>query len=487
MNMMGMRGTPERCMWRAAAIVVACALLGTGCASALAITVRKAGPAPTCVTPGPDRDLLVGVALSGGGSRAALFAAAGLEALARVRAPGGGSVLEQVAYLSSVSGGSVAAGYYASHKPPQGTPVLASDGALSDAYQAFFARFKEQVSQNIEGALIRRQLSSFRWLNSNLAARSLFEVLTERVLGQITFAELAEREARGDSPRLIVNATLYNNGRRLALTTLPPDAMQYDFVQDLERALARRGQTAEIPPVLVKRWETLLPATPLEIGVDPCPVQLAAAVTGSASFPPLIGPITFRVGEEEQYWHAGDGGLYENQGIESVMFALLKKLQEKKARRALVIAFESSYPFSVGFRQLSRRAEPFTLFNYDFSRIPSIMEERATAYQLLFFRSLQIEGVFPDDQTARVVWVRHTDAEWKPDLSDLPESCRKEKPPLASPEAVVERLAEIPTRFKFASECDRQLLVTAGAKVVAQRQQEIQDFLAGRAPGQEHR
>jgi hypothetical protein len=111
------------------------------------------------------------------------------------------------------------------------------------------------------------------------------------------------------------------------------------------------------------------------------------------------------------------------------------------------------------------------------------MEERASAYQLLFFRTLQIEGVFPDNQTVRVVWVRHTDAEWKPDLSDLPESCRKEKPPLASPEAVSERLAEIPTRFYLASECDRQLLVTAGAKVVAQRQQEIQDFLAGSAPG----
>jgi hypothetical protein len=348
MNIMGRRGTPERGKWRPAAIVVAWALLGTGCASAVAVSVPRAGPATTCVTPGPDRDLLVGVALLGGGSRAALFAASGLEALARVRASGGASLLEQVAYLSSVSGGSVAAGYYASHKPPQETPVLGSDGALSDAYQAFFARFKEQVTQDIEGALIRRQLSAFRWRNSNLAARSLFEVLSERVLGQMTFAELAEREARGDSPRLIVNTTLYNHGRRLAFTTLPPDAMQYDFVQDLERSLARRGQTAEIPSVLVKRWETLLPLTPLEIGLDPCRVQLAGAVAGSASFPPLVGPITLRVGEETQYWHAGDGGLYENTGIESVLFALLKKLQEKKARRALVIAFESSYPFSVG-------------------------------------------------------------------------------------------------------------------------------------------
>jgi len=44
----------------------------------------------------------------------------------------------------------------------------------------------------------------------------------------------------------------------------------------------------------------------------------------------------------------------------------------------------------------------------------------------------------------------------------------------------VERIAEIPTRFKLVSECDRQLLMTAAAKVVAQNKQEIDDFLVGR-------
>jgi hypothetical protein len=93
---------------------------------------------------------------------------------------------------------------------------------------------------------------------------------------------------------------------------------------------------------------------------------------------------------------------------------------------------------------------------------------------------MQIEGVFPDEQTVRVIFLRHTDSKWKDDLSDLPEVCRQESPPLDSPTAVVERIAEIPTRFKFVSECDRQLLMTAAAKVVAQNKQEIEDFLAGR-------
>ena len=271
----------------------------TGCASALAVRVPKAGPDTACITPTPARDVLVGVALSGGGSRAALFGAAGLEALGRLPAPDGGSVLEQVAYLSSVSGGSVAATYYASQKPPREIPVQTPEGTLTAEYETFFADYHEKLSQDFEGALLRRQLLSFRWLNSSLAARSLAEVMAERLVGQTTFAQLAQREARGDSPRLIINTTLYNSGRRLALTTLPPDASRYDFYADLRASMTRRGLTAAFPPAFLQRWEKLLTLTPLELGIDLCPIRLAGAVAASASFPPLVGPITFRLGEEE--------------------------------------------------------------------------------------------------------------------------------------------------------------------------------------------
>jgi hypothetical protein len=458
-----------------------CAVILTGCALALAVRVPKAGPDTACITPAPARDVLVGVAMSGGGSRAAIFGAAGLEALGRLRAPGGGAVLEHVTYLSSVSGGSVAATYYASQKPPQETPVLTPEGALTDDYQAFFTGFTENVSQDFESALLWRQLLAFRWLNSSLAARSLAEVMAQHLLGLTTFADLAQREARGDSPQLIINTTLYNSGRRLALTTLPPDASHYDFYKDLRASMAQRGSTAAFPLAFLKRWEKLLALTPLELGIDVCPIRLAGAVAGSASFPPLVGPITFHVGNEDIYWHTGDGGLYENQGLESLLFVFLKQLQEKTARRALIIAFDSSFPFDVGERQLTRRAQPFSLWNYDYTRIPSIMEQRASTYQALFLRSMQLEGVFPDNQTVRVMQLRHTDAEWQPDLSDLLAVCRQADPPLDSPTAVVEHIAEISTRFWLASACDRQLLAASAAKVVAQHQQEIVEFLEGRA------
>jgi hypothetical protein len=104
------------------------------------------------------------------------------------------------------------------------------------------------------------------------------------------------------------------------------------------------------------------------------------------------------------------------------------------------------------------------------------MEERVTSYQALFFRSLQMEGVFPDSKTVSLIVLRHTDAKWATDLSDLPPACQEEAEPLRTPQEVRERIAEIPTRFGVRPE-GRQLLASAAAKLVAERRGEILEFL----------
>jgi hypothetical protein len=449
----------------------------SGCASAHVVTVKRATADVPCMRPVPEQDLLVGVALSGGGSRAALFGLSGLEALAELRAADGASVLGKVSHLSSVSGGSLAASYYALKKPGREVAILKPDGSLSDAYRTFFTQYRADLGQDFETPLIWNQLLSFRWINPALAARSLAEILRDRLFGKATLGEISEREARGDSPGLIVNSTLYNNGRRFAATVLPTEAFDYDFFADLEKSLRSRGREMEPAPYIQKRWARLRPMTPLEIHMDPCPLPLAGVATASASFPPLVGPITLQVGGDETYWHAGDGGLYENNGAETLLLMYLKQLQAKRTKRALLIAFDSSFPFAVGERRLGLRSLPFSILNFDFSRIPSIMEERATTYQALFFRSLQIEGVFPDNKTLGVVALRHTDAKWAEDMSDLPPACKAEPEPLKTPQQVVERIAEIPTRLVISSECDRQLLATAATKLVAEHRSEILDFI----------
>jgi hypothetical protein len=454
------------------------AFLLTGCASASYYTVPRAETAGACEETVPEHDVLLGVAISGGGSRAALFGVAGMEALAGVRMPNGRSLIEKIDHLSSVSGGSLAATYYALKKPGRDVDVLNADGTLSPGYRAFFDQYRTALSQDFETSLIWRQLLSFRWVNSALAAKTLAEILQGKLFGDARYQDITAREKAGDSPGLIINTTLYNNGRRLAMTGLPGEAFDYDFFAELERSLAARGRVMEPAPFIRERWKRLRPMTPLEIHMNVCPIKVAGLATASASFPPLIGPITLKIGgEEETYLHAGDGGLYENSGVESLLLLYLKQLQAKRAKRTLVIAFDSSYPFSVGERQLNRRSLPFTLLTFDFSRIPSIMEERATTYQALFFRTLQLEGVFPDSRTINIVFLRHSDATWAADMSDLPPACKAESEPLKTPEAVRERIAAIPTRLVITSECDQQLLSVAATKLVDENRAAILDFL----------
>lgn len=472
------RDTIRRRAGSLAGVLLACLFVLAGCASPQAFMAPRAPPGPlSCNVPVPQRDLLVGVAMSGGGSRAALFGAASLKALATMPTRAGPSVLEQVSYLSSVSGGSIAASYYALKKPPRSVRMATPDGRMTDAYRTFFEAYEDQVSQDIGPDVFWRQVSRFRWVNPALGAVSLNEILREKLLGSAMLADVARREASGDSPGLIINTTLYNNGRRFALTVHPSETFRYNFVNDLQASLARQGRPSQVPPVLLDRWQTLLPMTPRDLNMNACGMPLSAAVSASASFPPVIGPITFQVEGETNYWHVGDGGLYENQGAETILFMFLKQLQEKKARRALLLAFDSSFPFAVGDIRLNQRAQPFGLFSFDFSRIPSIMEERATTYRALFFRTLQLQGVFPDDRTIRVIVLRHTDAVWRPDLSDLPAACRNEQPPLETPIQVRQHLAEIPTRLKILSECDYQLLTVSAAKVAAQHEHEIRQFI----------
>ena len=438
----------------------------------------QAADQPECATQAPDREVLIGLAVSGGGSRAALFAAGAFEALSKIRTgPEQRSLLQQVSYISSVSGGSMASSYFVTRKPGHSVPIFTPQGTVTPEYQDFFGRFREDMKFDLEGLILRRQLIRLRWINPAWTAWSLAELLDESYLNGMTFRELAQRETQGDSPHLLINTTLYNNGRRFVVSTLPREASQYDVFLDMKRLSAGRQLDDEGEQILRSRWESLNSVTPEDLKLDTCPIRVAAAVVGSMSFPPIVGPISFRVKGQDKYWHVGDGGLADNTGAESLFMVFLKKLQEGKAKRALIISFDSSFPFLVGGEELSSRAEGFTLFSYDFSRIPSIMEERATAYRSWFFRVAQRQGLIPGPDRFGLITLRHTDAEWKDDLSDLPESCRAGDSSITKPREVVRRLAGIATRLWLASPCDRDLTIAAAAKVVAQNEERIKRFL----------
>jgi predicted acylesterase/phospholipase RssA len=451
----------------------------SGCVTSPVYTLPAAKPDQTsCSQAMTPSDTLIGVAISGGGSRAALFGAAGLEALAKVQVgPPAHSLLEDVSVISSVSGGSMATSYFAAVKPRKDVAMLTASGELSAEYQTFFAKYKDTMNQDYETPLVWHNLLRLRWANPAWTAKSLNEYLNSQFLHGMTFQDVRERESGGQIPRLLINTTLYNDGRRFVITTLPHEQTQYDLLKDVSRSVGAHPLSKESVELMQVKWASLQSVTPQALNIDLCPLPLGAAVAASMSFPPIVGPITFKVEGADQYWHAGDGGLSDNMGLESLATVTLHALQQKTVRRALLIAFDSSFPFAVGSDRLNHFPEGFTLFNYDVSRIPGIMEERALAYRTLYFRTMAAQGVLPDERRMKFLQLRHTDAVWKDDMSDLPDSCKNEEVKLTNPPMVKKRLASVVTRLWIESACDRDLVATAAAKLVEGNKDEILKFL----------
>ena len=464
--------------------IAAVALLLGGCfAQVKNLPPLAAKPAfPPVADPSPD--LLVGLAISGGGSRAATFAAAVLEALARIPvrdAAGPRSVLERVQYISSVSGGSLATGYFAARKPGRAEPMLGPQG-LSPAYERFFKDYRSAMQENFEAAAVWRQLLFFRAFNPTKAAYSLAEVWDERFLHGMTFTQLYERERAGDSPRIIFNGTSYNSGRRFALTTLPAADFDYDFVAGLLQDLIRRSDrvTDEGKKIIRANLEQartqFLPLTFEQLGADHRELPISLAMVSSASFPPAVGPVTYAVGGRPPYEHVGDGGLFDNLGTESLATFFLKKIPRDSPKRGLIIVIDAAFPFDANQAFLDSKRRGFQVFKSDPSRIVGIMEERANAYQLMLWDALRTEGVvLPDFANLRVEVLRHTEPDWGT-FTDLPDECRGDFTSDVTAKAIKEAVSQIPTRFQV-SPCNAALMIQAAGKVVELHRRRIVQFL----------
>jgi len=83
----------------------------------------------------------------------------------------------------------------------------------------------------------------------------------------------------------------------------------------------------------------------------------------------------------------------------------------------------------------------------------------------------------PQRDLLTVIPLRHTDAKFAADLSDMPAACKAEPLPMKTLDEVEDRIAAIPTRLGLTSECDRALIYAAATKVVAAHRDEILQYL----------
>jgi NTE family protein len=229
---------PLRLLWLAPIVLLA------GCVARGPVNppLERWSPARPGILTSPERspDLLLLVAFSGGGTRAAAFGYGVLEGLRDTTIDLGSGprrLLDEVDVVSGVSGGSFVAADYGLH----------GDG--------IFAGFEERfLRRNVQGGLIGKLLNPINWvrLASPLFDRSdlATEFYDEKVFGGATFADLR----KGPLVHVVINATDMVRGNR------------FSFVQpELDYLCA-----------------------------DLAPIPIARAVAASAAFPGPLTPVILR-------------------------------------------------------------------------------------------------------------------------------------------------------------------------------------------------
>ncbi|HEU5193749.1 MAG TPA: patatin-like phospholipase family protein [Methylomirabilota bacterium] len=323
---------------RAAALGLLLLALGA-CVTPAPVNVRLAGDTPPregyrydALAAGDNSDdLFVILAFSGGGTRAAAFAFGVMEGLRDIEYQGlvgPRRLLDDVDVISSVSGGSFTAAYYA----------LFPD----EFFQRFPADF---LNRNIEGALIRKALAPWNWLRLGRQdfdrIHLAVELYDETVFRGKTFADLTRK------PYVILNATDMSLGRRFEFTQ-----EQFDLLcSDVSKTKIAAGVAASSAfPGL------LSPLTLKNFAADGCTIaqpewiELALAQRRPLERHTRARDLnSYRDPDQKRPWiHLLDGGLADNIGLRGPDVALrrvadtswsvLSRVNEGSTRKVLVIA-----------------------------------------------------------------------------------------------------------------------------------------------------
>lgn len=291
-------------------------------------------------------DLLLMLAFSGGGTRAAALSYGVLEELARTPVDSGGvrhRMLDEVDIISSVSGGSFTAAYYA----------LWGERIFSD--------FESQFLKNdVQSGLLCSALSprnQFRLASPKFSRSDLAAEHYDRLLFQgATFGDLMAKPGR---PFVSINATDIASGARFEFTQDEFDLIGSDISQfPISRAVAASSALPIcLTPVVLKNYsvgETMPePAWIKSILENPTTsARLKFVATHARSY--LNG--------HRQFIHLVDGGLSDNLGLRGALdraiareqFAQLPSVPWKLPSRVAIIVVNAHRDLDYGWDSTER-------------------------------------------------------------------------------------------------------------------------------------
>lgn len=277
------------------------------------------------------RDIILTLAFSGGGTRAAALSYGVLEELRDTTVSIDGQprrMLDEVDIISSVSGGSFTSAYYGLH----------GDAIFEDYKEAFLVR-------DIQTKLIQGLFNPLWWFNSAGRTEMAVHLYEKDIFHGATFADMQ----RAGGPLILINASDLGYGVRFSFVQEYFDLL----CSDLSSFPVSRAVTASsaVPlvfnPIVVKNYHDCKTAGK--------PDWLMAAAKRLANDPDMASVVrgleSYYDEDNRQYAHFVDGGITDNLGLRAIAEVieiaggpgtLFKNLGVKPPRHAVLITVNAS-------------------------------------------------------------------------------------------------------------------------------------------------
>ena len=287
-------------------LVAGCALLlAVGCAS-YGVVQNSPGPAPeagesySLKTWGDGQrsnNITLILAFSGGGTRAAALSYGVLQELRDTTVVIGGRprrLLDEVDYISSVSGGSFTAAYYG----------LYGDGIFEDFEDLFLKR-------NVEGDLFRGLFNPLHWFSSKGRTEMAIQYYEDFLFRGATYADMI----RQGHPMIVINASDLGYGVRFSFVQEFFNLLCSDLLSfPVARAVAASSAVPVLfNPVVVENFP--------DCG-NTKPAWLVAAEERAKDDPQMgmlaHGLESYLRKDERKYAHFVDGGITDNLGLRAI-------------------------------------------------------------------------------------------------------------------------------------------------------------------------
>lgn len=325
------------------------------------------------------KDVLVLLSLSGGGSRAALLSGLSMIEMQNMKLVSGGNVLSEVDLISSVSGGSLAAAYYASSGDPVKTSLEDSKNTIA-CQQAISGREwnEAEVTNLMSRNYLVPWIGNWFWPDNiflywfstydrtDMMAQTFADNLYDVQVGgrDLRFADL--NPAR---PNLIINAT------QGSINTGTKDETNNAFGQPFTFTKEDFGRVCS--------------------SIDD--YDLSRGVMASATFPGVFNFMTLKnLCQSGRYVHLFDGGNSDNLGLTSIKREIWNLHQSKKLHdyKRIVVILVDAYTDSSGVPETRNDPRHWYDFVVD-TNIITATDSLLAKNRVNLLNQFETENVFP--------------------------------------------------------------------------------------------